>query len=441
MRKIFFLCFILLFVPLIAQGAVDKNGAKNSVPTAAQRVPPPRPIPADAEHPLTLTECYKLALKQSEIIAIDAQRIKEAEAHFLQAFGTLMPQVSLGRADQRQQSEKYPAMNKGFNQSFMIRQQLFTGFKEIARMSAARYEKKARVDEKYRAEQLLFVDVADAFYLLLELREDLETLDIIKKALFERIAELKEREALGKSRASEVIMTQVQLYNLEAEIVLVEAQGRVACELLSFLIGGPAEYILETELDIALKPEERYVAEAPGRKDVLATYNAWQADLKRVIVAKSGFMPKLNFEADLYTHRYSNPADAHWQTFLTVDIPIFTGTIVYGDVVQAKAIARSSELYYQRLKRVAVREIHDAYTAVEASLRRTKILENAQKAAEENYRLQTEDYKLNCVNNLDVLSSIQTLNNTRRDYIHADYQSKRFYWQLRYAAGEIDVGE
>ena len=47
--------------------------------------------------PLKLDDCYRLALKRSEIIASDAQEIEAAQAHFLQAFGTILPHVSFSR--------------------------------------------------------------------------------------------------------------------------------------------------------------------------------------------------------------------------------------------------------------------------------------------------------------------------------------------------------
>jgi hypothetical protein len=46
---------------------------------------------------------------------------------------------------------------------------------------------------------------------------------------------------------------------------------------------------------------------------------------------------------------------------------------------------------------------------------------------------------LNVVNNLDVLTAIQNLENIRRNFNHVSYESKRFYWHLLVAAGEIKV--
>jgi outer membrane protein TolC len=63
-------------------------------------------------------------------------------------------------------------------------------------------------------------------------------------------------------------------------------------------------------------------------------------------------------------------------------------------------------------------------------------LRKAYTTAKLNYHLQRKDYKRNLVNNLDVLASIQTLQDSERNYIHAFYEAKRQYWQLRVAVGQ-----
>jgi len=388
---------------------------------------------------LTLQECYRLALKQSEYIAIDAEKIKEAEAHFLQALGTLLPQVSFSRQAVRNDSASDPSYNRYYEQKFTFTQALFTGFKEFAGMLGSKLERKRREYEKTRAEQLLFIDVADAFYLLLEKREDIEALETIAEALIDRIDELKTREKLGKSRTSEVVMVETQLYTLEDQIESVKSQEQVARELLAFLIGEPVNEIIETERDFSLKPESDYLAEAYSRPDVRAANYAWQADKEAIVAARSGYYPQVYLEGDYFTHRASAPADSSWEALLTIDIPIFQGTITYGQVKQAVAIARESGLLFQRAGRAAAREIHDAYVYARADITRVGILYKALKSAEKNYDLQRQDYRLSVVNNLDVLAAIQSLEDVRRTFIRISNERKRFYWQLLVAAGEINL--
>jgi outer membrane protein len=389
------------------------------------------------EAPLALMECYRLALKQSELVAIDAQRIKQAEARFLQAFGTLLPQVSFGRSDNWQRSSLLPSYDHGFDSKFTFKQNLFSGFKEYAAVKASKLEKKQYQSQKWRTEQLLFVDVSDAFYLLLETREDLVVLQRIKRALLDRIKDLRDRERIGKSRLSEIVSTQTQLYGLDSEIESVKQSESIARQLLEFLIGRSVGAIIDPQVDFNLKTESQYLALAAFRPDVEAAHFAWQSDQKKIAIARSGLLPQVSLESDYYTHRTSIPQDSEWSTNLTLDVPIFEGTTTYGQIREAASQAKVSELLFQRQGRQAVQEIHDAYINLNAGFAKKRKLARALTSAQHNYFLQRRDYKSNIVNNLDVLAAIQNLGNTKRSHVHASYELKRFYWQLLVAAGEI----
>ena len=392
---------------------------------------------SESSKPLALLDCYQLSLKQSEIIGIDAEQIKIAEAHFLEAFGTIMPQVSFSHTETRNQSRN-TSLNNTHEEKFTFTQALFTGFKEFAGMKASKFEKSQSQKALWWAEQLLFVDVSDAFYLLLEIREDISALKTIEFALGDRIKELKMRQNIGKSRTSEVVTTEYQLYNLQAQIELDRNQELLAQELLAFLIGKPADQIVETKFDLNIKPVSQYLAEASFRPDVEAAYFGWKSDQEKITIARSGFLPSINLEGDYYTHRTNAPTDSKWGALFSVNVPIFEGTTVYGQVKEANSIAKQSELLYSRAGRLALQNIYDAYVNMEISVTRKKTLGRALKSAELSYHLQAQDYKLNVVNNLDVLTAIQNLQDVRRSFIHTSYESKRFYWHLLAAAGEID---
>lgn len=395
-----------------------------------------QPVP---QKPLTLTECYKLALRQSEIIAVDSERIREAEGRFLQALGTVLPHVSFSHLQQREQLATNSTPRNSYEQKFVFTQNLFQGFKEFAGIAGGHYEKKQRQQELLRAKQLLFTDVSDAFYLLMETREDRRTLETIERAFIDRVQELKSREQLGKSRRSEVVSTETQLYSTEDQIQQLKSQEEIARELLEFLIGRPVGEITDSDVVIALRPEPAYTARAASRADVLAQQLAWKTAKEGATVARSNFLPTVTAEGDYFTHRQpSARGSGDWQAFISVNIPLFEGTTNFGQVKEANAIAKENELLYKRAGRVAEQDIHNAYVNTSASFLRTRILEKALKSAELNYDLQSRDYKLNVVNNLDVLTALQDLENARRNYTRVSYESRRFYWQLQTAAGEIN---
>ncbi len=414
---IFFIISGILFNPaLFAQGQVENEG----------RV-------------LTLLDCYNLTLKQSETLGISVQRIKEAESHFLQAIGTIMPQVSFASADNFYNIHTTSANT--YTRGFVFQQVLFSGFKEFAAMRASGYEKKQRTKEVERAEQLLFGDVSDSFYLLLEQIKDLKALEATRQSLLERIQELDKRISIGRSRKSELATVMVEFYGVEAEIITAKNQRDVAKELLEFLTGVAIKDIIESE-DVpgSVKPIDYYQRLAVMRADIEAAEKAVGLARENITVARSGFLPSVNVESQYLTNNSTALPPSKLATTLSVNIPIFEGTTVLGNVRQAQAQARESELQLELTRRQSQTDVLQAYTNMQYSLISKEAHAKALNSAVRNYYLQKKDYEYNLVNNLDVLTAIRLLEDSRRDFIHAANETKRLYWQLCVAAGE-NIGE
>ncbi|KJJ84636.1 outer membrane efflux protein [Candidatus Omnitrophus magneticus] len=386
----------------------------------------------------SLETLFKLALKQSEVIAINREKIKEAEAVFTQALGTILPHVYFSRTDTIQNTDNPSYKKENFEQKFVFKQTLFAGFKEFAGMAGSKAEINQKIYEKKHAERALFIDVSDTFYLLLELEETFNTLEMTKKILNDRISELKKRVSLGKSRPSEISSTEVTLFNLEAEIESVKIQKTTATHLMEFLIGQRIEHIAEEEKsDINLKNITEYLKEIPNRPEILAAKYALDAARKKSYIAKTGFLPEVNLETNYYGHKTSMPRDTDWSALITLDIPIFEGLETIGAVKQANSEEKQMKLSYKETERNAIREINNLYSLVLISSAKLTAMSKALKSAEENYTFQTEDYKVNMVNNLDVLSAIETLETTRKNFYNVYYENRRYYSELRAAVGDI----
>ncbi len=390
--------------------------------------------------PLTLDEAYALALKRSETIAIKAEGLKETEGRFLQALSGALPHVSFEATEKRQDGSGSSAftLREIPERKFTFSQPLFSGFKEFAAMAGARAERRGRVYDKARAEQLLFVDVADAFYLLLEQRETLNAYEVIRAALVERINELLDRERLGRSRPSERVSAEVQVRRAQASLEAVRRDEALARKLLAFLIGrDPEEGVMDSQASLPPLGElGTFLAKADRRPDVLAAQETWHVAQKEVTIARSEFWPDVNAEGNYYTKRIGVAQDVKWDVTLKVDVPLFQGGKAVGASREASAKEREAKLELVRVKRNAALDIQDAYEKLRAAMARTASLEQAVASAEENYRLQREDYRLNLVNNLEVLQALQSLQDTRLDLIAARYEVKQLYWGLRAATGE-----
>ena len=405
--------------------------------TASEGAPtPPQP------NQLTLEECYQLALKRSETIAIQREMLEEAQGRFMQALSGILPRASFVLSERRQDGSGESAftLRRVPEQRFTFSQPLFGGFKEFAAMAGTKAERRQRVHEKERAEQLLLTDVSDTFYLLFEQREDLYVLETIRTTLAQRIDELREREQLGRSRTSEVVSAEAQLRRIEAEIERVQIQETIARQLLEFLTGldqvDGIQDVAATLIPSPLDQEDMYMRQAAARPDVLAAEEAWRVTQKLVTVSRARYWPTVNLEGNYYTERAGVSADIDWDALLKVDAPLFQGGQAVGAVREANSRARQAQLKFEQAQRRANLDARDAYSSLKGSLARYAALQKALDAAEQDYRLELEDYQRRLISNLDVLQALQTLQDARRDVIHARYETKRLYWALRTATGE-----
>ncbi|MBI4227780.1 MAG: TolC family protein, partial [Candidatus Omnitrophica bacterium] len=281
------------------------------------------PALADAPAPLTLADCYRLALKQSETLAIHQELITEAEAHFDQALSGLLPRLSFVSSDKRQDGTGSTAFTLRHvpERKFTLSQPLFAGFKEFAAMRGAKAERAQRQLETAHAEQLLLVDVANAFYLLLELQDDLGALAMIQEALTARLDDLTAREQIGRSRASEVVSAKAALRRVEAEGHEVRRQHIVARHLMEFLTGiEPLGALVDAEPALpTVQPESAYLAKAVGQPAVQATEQAARVAKEAVTVAGADRWPTVDLDGNYYVERVGNAKDVAWDATLEVD--------------------------------------------------------------------------------------------------------------------------
>ncbi|MDO8580744.1 MAG: TolC family protein [Candidatus Omnitrophota bacterium] len=377
----------------------------------------------------TLLDCYRLALKQSETVAVRRELIDEAEGIMKEAFSGILPNVSYSHTETWQDGDQKTESR------FVFSQPLFRGFKEFAAIAGGHSRKEQRLLELERAKQILFRDVADAFYLYLSFQQDIDVLESIQMTLTDRIDELKKRESLGRSRQSELASVEARISRLDADIEGVRTKQEVARQLLEFLTGQMIERLIDDQpIDNDLTLSESLQEAVGQRPDVAALKEVWVQSQKQVTIARAGYYPEVVLDANQYT---KSETDKDWDVALSVDVPLFQGGETAGQVRQAKSQANQSQLRYEEIQRTALLEINNAYSRFSSSLRRQEALRKALEAIQKNYDLQQEDFRINLVNNLDVLQALEDLQDSKRDYIAVQNQLKQFYWQLKVALGQI----
>ncbi len=362
-----------------------------------------------------------MARERNEDYLIKKEALNEAQGHIYQAVNEVMPKASFVITRQEQDVGKDSSSTSEVGSSFSRRttpqkkfvfsQPIFSGFKEFAALEGSGAEMRQKVHEMRRSEELLFMDVMDAFYSLAESRKDLEILEVTRKLLEERIKELEARATLGRSRDSEVQSAIADLKVLESELEDERGTERLAVQLLEYYTGQSLEVPLSDEKDLKNEVVEvaNFLIKSKKRSDVLAAENAKTLAEKNVVVAQSGLFPKVTLDGNYYTERVGFQSGIDWDVLLTIDIPIFEGTQVIGDIKEAASLRKQAELEFAKSKRLANLEIRNAFETLKASRLEEKALEEAVAASRKNYEIYVEEYRLNLVNNLDVLDALRRL--------------------------------
>jgi outer membrane protein TolC len=212
--------------------------------------------------------------------------------------------------------------------------------------------------------------------------------------------------------------------------------------LLEFLTGTPVTGIKETGTVFpSLSDQEYYTAASGSRFDVLALSDAWEVSKRQVDISRGGLLPTVTVEGNYFLMRNTAPQDSSWSSLLSVNFPLFEGTEIYGEITQSKLQSHEKLLELQRGVRLSRFDVRDAYIRTAAEIARCKALKLAMEASDENYYLQRQDYSLNLVSNLDVLSALQLRNQARQSYVQSFYEAKRLYEALLIAAGKVTFNE
>ena len=410
-----------------------------------------------AEPALTLEQAYRLALKQSEDVAMKEGELGVAQGHVYQALNEVMPDVSFlmtesiqdapGKGESSGGSE---GVSSNFTRrttpqkKFTLHQPIFSGFKEIAGIQGSGAEKAQKKYEKIRVEETLLTDVVSAFYSVILAEKDVKTLEETKTNLENRMKDLKERVDLGRSRENELQTALSDKKQVEAELVSARSDAVIARQELEYYIGRPVTGSLADPENSTpdIREIEVYLDKTDLRPDVKAASEAYTLAEKKVTVAQSGLFPSAYLDGNYYTQRVGFQSGIDWDVLLSVNVPVFNGTETIGDIKVAASEKEMAKYSFLKTKRLARLDIYRAYEGYRSAKLEEAALAEAVEAKKKDYELQTEDYKLNLVNNLEVLTSLKNYQDLSRQFNAAHYDTKKKYWQLQVAVGEtMDLGK
>ncbi|HEX7898614.1 MAG TPA: TolC family protein [Planctomycetota bacterium] len=401
---------------------------------------------------LGLDDCWRLALHRSETLALDGEELARIRTRYEQVFAQILPYASFRASYTRQDEPPDPGASdaaQSFRQkertqyNFNVRQPIFSGLREFYALRQNREFAAAGEDALRHAKLVLYADVADAFYAVLAADRELATQRDALRLAQERLDELSARNRLGISRRAEVLQQEAEVASIQAAIERLKGALAVAWDALRFLTGvaGVRPLVDAMPEPAPLPPLEEFSSRALARRRDLRALDAQvRAAEEGVGIARAGYFPGADLEANYYTHREGISADIDWDVLFTLEIPIFEGGATQARIREARSYVRSAVLEAQRRRREVEREVGRAWTSAAAFHAELGALEKAVASARENYEIVQAEYRQNITTNIEVLTSFNTLQAAVLERDRSRYRAKLARVRLEVESGAFPGG-
>lgn len=387
-------------------------------------------VSLSAHASFTLEDCYQAALKRSETVAFQDAEIDQAEERYSQAKGSFLPRLDGIATYQRlpKPNGQETAFTRSERPEVRINatQAVFRGFREFAGIRKTRLDVVAQENRRQAAANTLYRDVAENFYTVLSLEQDLRNLETELSLSRKRVDELQERRRIGRSRRSEVLSFESTVATLESQATQVSAQIAAAREAFAFLTGFERTASLaDTEpMNVKLDGLDKYLERLDDRPDIQALIKDRDSADESISIARGQHLPSIDLGANYYLKRVGVLETQKWDFLATLTVPIFAGGAVQSQVRQAASQLRQSELDLSLSRKRAEQEVRSFHYYVQNDKTQLESLKRAAELAERNYDEQSKEYRLGLVTNLDVLQALNASQDTRRAYDRVRYQLK-----------------
>jgi outer membrane protein len=384
--------------------------------SAAAQTASTEPLPG---RPISLSEAYRFALARSEQIVISGASYEEALAKADEIYSHVLPHLSVMGTGTFQDVPKGQSglfLQRQREQGWVnLHQTLFSGLREFLVLRASKDLGVAAEFRLQRAKQLLYQDTVRAYLDLRAAQDEIHIRVALTDITRDRVKDLKEFRKVGRARASELLAAESSVAQQLASLESARAAEQIAQFKLGFLTGIEERLSPEPPPAPTAAPElENALSQARVRADVSARRAEAAAAAVSVKVASRRRWPVLSLDANYYFQRPpSFTSDVRWDATLTGTLPIYGGGEVGTQTRQQEARRKAAVATLSEGVRLAELEARSAHQQLLSATAVSNALDVAAVLAYENAKAQTQDYKLGQVTNLEVLGSLNALQQMR----------------------------
>ena len=378
---------------------------------------------------------------------VSARVLEDVQTQSLAALGfnKLFPLLAAPGSNTTSLPRLVPAFNY-FDARASLSQSIFD-FKNIEKERAASESVKAAQFTYKDARETVVLAVGNSYLQAIASGARVETSEAQVKsaqALYDKAAD---QQKAGLSPAIDTLRSQVELQTRQQQLIV--ARNDLAKQKLNIarIIGLP----LGQEFDLTEKAPYQELAPLPLDTYLQRAYASrgdYQAALAQVRAAElsrkaaaAGRYPTIDVDANLgdigVTPSQSNGT---WQVNGGLNIPIFAGNRVHGDVLQADAQLKQARSQLGDLRGRIDYEVRTALLDLNASAEQVEVARSSVDLAEQALAQSQDRFTAGVADNLEVVQAQEAVASAHESYIQSLYAHNLSKVELAHAIGDAEDG-
>jgi NodT family efflux transporter outer membrane factor (OMF) lipoprotein len=373
-------------------------------------------------HSKALNEMIEKGIKNNNTLKAAQASLRQAEANYDAAIGSLVPAISIGGSGLRQKvngasidnptspSVKFNVFNQGVKVSYIL--DVFGGLRRQVEAAGAQVDFK---DYEEKATYItLATSIATTAFSEAALRAQIEATEELVKLLQQNYDIAKKGFDLGGRSKIDILSQETQLYQTQALLPPLQKALGETRTALSVLIGEmPSENNLPTfNLDEIKLPTELPLG-IPAclvtqRPDIKAAEALLHAASAQIGVATANFFPQFTItgnyggSSNFIKNLFKDSANV-WSLMGSVLQPVFQGGTLIAQRDASVAAFEQAFAQYSQTVLEAYKNVADVLHALELDAAQLQVETAAEKAATETLNLTQTQYNLGAVSYLNLI--------------------------------------
>lgn len=297
------------------------------------------------------------------------------------------------------------------------------------------------------ARELVVLAVGNSYLQAIAAAARVETAEAQVKSAQALFQKASDQHHAGLTPAIDALRSQVELQTRQQQLIVTRNELAKSTLTVARVIGlPPGQHFVLTEKApyqaLTPQPLETYLQRAyAGRADYQAAQaQVHAAELNRKAAA-AGRYPTIDVDAN-YGDIGVNPGSSNgtWQVMGGINIPVFAGNRVHGDVLQAEAQLKQVRDQFGDLRGRIDFEVRAALLDLNAAAEQVDVARSSVDLAEQALTQSQDRFTAGVTDNLEVVQAQETVAGAHESLIQSLYAHNLAKVELAYAIGDAEQG-